>query len=155
MSYNGEERRRAEGGRREGDTCSEHCFYVAEWNELRSARKEDIEHQERKNEAFQKSLNGKSPLILVIALIATVVLTTIMNTGYTFRTSTLMAKDFADTIAKVQKDFSEKLSNQSQLIVTQLYKINTDLEVAKARQNDIKALIIEHKEETRKKHGKD
>lgn len=144
VEYNGKERRSGSGGRRTNDTCAEHCFYVQEWKDLKTQHREDEKQRDKEKEETDKKIDSKSPLALVIALIATVALCTILSMGYTFKTSAAIQTDMAQIFAGIQKEFTERLVAQNQIVVQKLMKIGTDLEVAKTRQVDIKSLLQTH-----------
>jgi hypothetical protein len=116
------ERRNMATGRRETDQCSQHCFYVKELEELKAAHKEDQKETENK-------MKGAAPLWSVLVLITLVA----GSVAYTFKTSAVLSKDLA-----------ERVGSSNAMIQTSLYEIKKDLEIAKAKQSDIKVLLERH-----------
>lgn len=129
--WNGEDRRSK-------DKCYDHCFMVKDMLELQAQHKEDSKQQSEVNKNIVKALDTKSPLILVIALIATVAVCTLTSMGYTFTTS-----------ANIRNEMAQLLNAQQERITAPLSKIQVELAVTQSRQNDIKALLeklVKHKE---------
>ena len=114
--WDGEERRKLTGGRREFDQCLEHCVFVKQWEDLRAMVKENTDKSERK-------LASAAPLWSVLVLIGLIV----GSVAYTFRESAAVRADFADKIVianteiraslqQIQIDLAVFQNNQSQIL---------------------------------------
>lgn len=116
------ERRTEQGGRRETDYCSQHCFVVKQYEELKAVHKED-------KKSSDERLKAAAPLWSVLVLITIVA----GSVAYTFQTS-----------ASISREIAEKMGAANSSIQSSLYDIKKDLEVAKSRQSDIKVLLEKH-----------
>jgi len=124
--YNGVDRRINESGRRTGDTCSQHCALVRQWEEKISELKNDHKDDQKETNA---RLKGSAPLWTVLVLITLVA----GSVAYTFQTSANMHRDMAD-----------RMGTSNAAIQLSLFEIKKDLEIAKSRQADIRVLIEKH-----------
>lgn len=137
--WDGVNRRAVDKGRREEDHCIDHCYMV---------RLLDDHLKDAKDNA-----KNIAPMWAMRVLIGLVV----VSTAYTFLTSANLSEKFTDRITQGNKDISEKISNNNQIIQDALHAIQTetasikvDLAVAKSRQSDIKTLLESHMVKTEK-----
>lgn len=142
--YDGVERRANPAGRRDSDTCSEHCFYVAKMAEHSDEYKEHKHDQSEINRGLSLALSGKAPMSLVVSLIATVALCTILSVGYAWKSTETVRREMVSVISDLQKDLNQQVMTQNREVNAKLIEIKTGLAVAQSRQEDIKELIQKH-----------
>jgi hypothetical protein len=120
--YNGTERRTGASGRRSGDTCSQHCILVKQWEDQKLQHKEDQKDTEDR-------LKSAAPLWAVIILCGLVA----SSIAYTFKTS-----------AEIQEKISEKMWLANNAVTVSLTKIQTDLAIFETRQRQVMSLLERH-----------
>lgn len=120
--YLGTERRTGSSGRRSGDTCSQHCILVKQWEDQKAQHKEDQKDTEAK-------LKTAAPLWAVIILCGLVA----SSIAYTFKTS-----------AEIQEKITDKMILANNAVTISLSKIQTDMAIFETRQKQIMGLLERH-----------
>ena len=120
--YDGVERRRSEAGRRSGDTCSQHCILVKQWEDQKLQHKEDTKE-------MTDRLKASAPLWSVIILCGLIVSSVV----YTFKTSN-----------EIQVTFSDRMTEQTSEVKNAVSKLSTEMAIFSLKQQQVIRILERH-----------